>query len=122
MDVLNKIKGSTLAEVTVAMTIIAVISGIAMITFISIGTNSNFFIKSKAYLYLEQYIAQTESNIDTDDIAEYGNIVIEKHIETYQSHASLLQVSYSVYRKPHKYLFKKVVIVNKLEHEELNNQ
>lgn len=108
-----KVKASTLAEATVALVIVAIISGLALMTFISISNSSNNQLKVLALFELENIIAlthQEQSWLDED--YEKDNIIIEKTVQDYAQQKMLKEIIYKVSSQQGKLLFERKELIN----------
>ena len=91
MGGLIKLKSSSLFETLVAMTILVIISGIAMVAFINISRSSVTGEKIKARLYLYDVVEKTKEERNfTDNEYEWNGLMVEQSFTQYDSYSELL--------------------------------
>jgi type II secretory pathway pseudopilin PulG len=108
----SKLKGSTLIEVMVAMVIVIIIFGLAMMTFINIAKFSNNALKTEAYFNLQKVITETYVNKQfLDEDYEFENMVIRKSITPYPDCKDLRIILFSAYTAENKLIIEKKQVV-----------
>jgi hypothetical protein len=91
VDRLKKVKSSSLFETLVAMTILVVISGIAMVAFINISRSSVTGEKIKARLFLFELVEKTrQEGAYVDEEFEWDNLMVKKSFIKYEGNPDLL--------------------------------
>jgi len=118
----TKLKASTLAEVTVALTIIAIISGMAMMILVSISKTSNHQLKILAFIELEKIITEVKhSGEPENEDFESDNFIIEQNVSDYRKSINLKEVHYKVYSKQKKLLFERFELIELNTNKETEN-
>jgi competence protein ComGF len=81
----QKVKGSTLVEVLVAMVIIMTATGIGLAIYENLARDINDDLKIKAEIQLENMAAETKkSNALTEVIMDKEDMRLQRSIETYE--------------------------------------
>ncbi len=113
-----KIKGSTLIEVIVAMTILAISVTATFIIVSNYQHSGSTRLKNVARSHIERMVNESiqEKNY-LDETIELGYLKLEKKTETYQKQKNLLQISVEAFdRQERRVAYKKILI--KIENEE----
>jgi len=121
------LKASTLTEAIIAMVIIAIISGLALMTFISISSSNNSQLKILALYEIENIITQSHiEQIWDDEEFEIENILITRIVENYSNQRNLKSVSYKAITKQGKFLLerKELILIKKIQNSKIidNNE
>lgn len=94
----KKIAASTLIEVLIAMVIVIVIYGIAMMIFLNVQKSSNTALKTLALLELEKVVIETKKKFTfIDEEYKTENLEIKKKISVYQKCSELRELSFEVF-------------------------
>ncbi len=108
----NKIQGSTLVEVLVAMIIVVICLGIASIIILNISKSGSTGLKLFAEQYAEKIIEESKLNHEyEDEIYETEGIIIEKHVGLYKNLDGLLELTITVFNSDMKQLVQKKELV-----------
>lgn len=108
----NKVQGSTLIEVLVAMIIIVICLGIASIIILNISKSGNTGLKLFAEQYAEKVIEESKLNHEyLDEIYEIEGIIVEKRVELYKNLDGLFELTITVFNPDMKQLVQKKELV-----------
>lgn len=108
----DKVQGSTLIEVLVAMIIIVICLGIASIIILNISKSGNTGLKLLAEQYAEKVIENSKLNHEyQDENYETEGIIIEKRVELYKNLDGLLELTVTVFNSDMKQLVQKKVLI-----------
>jgi hypothetical protein len=113
--IFEKVRGSALLEVLVAITILMTVVVVGSIIFVNVTGSSFTGQKIKAGLIIDKYSLETQKNkaFFDEDIKE-ENIVIKKKVEKYNGSDNLLIISIQALDEGQKVLAEKreIVVVN----------
>jgi prepilin-type N-terminal cleavage/methylation domain-containing protein len=108
----DKVKGSTLIEVLVAMIILVICLGIATIIILNISKSGNTSLKLFAEQYAEQLIEQSKINCDYRNVTiETEGIIIEKQVKSYKNLDGIAELTITVFDTGMKQLVQKKELV-----------
>lgn len=91
-----RLKGTTLVETLAAMTLIAIVFGIAMMVYSNVTSNSGLYETSRAYPILQSMMEKTimEEDFSNNNISVEG-LLIRKEIEEYGSFGQVFHIRLS---------------------------
>jgi type II secretory pathway pseudopilin PulG len=111
-----KIKSSTLIETMVAMVILCLVMGTAMVVFIQATSSSISYNKVKAGFLIRNVMADTQKNqLFVDEELERDNIKILKTISSYGSTGTLVKVEIVAFNSEEKILATSYAILKQHE-------
>jgi len=96
-----KLKGSTLIEVLVALVIITVVSGIAVITYVRMLNYQDtpaLQLQQQLSIIAHEAVRQGEKPVD-QHYALPNDVVVEQHVSPYPSHPDLLLLQLDAYQE-----------------------
>lgn len=107
-----KLKGTTIVEVLISMTIIMVCSSLASLIYLNILKSQNSSEKLRAFFELKKIQEETikESRYINEEINE-GEFTIKKECSPYQSNKNLIQLQIKVMNVEKKELINQSIII-----------
>ncbi len=118
MNIRKKIKGSTLIEVLVGVTILSITLGASLMIFVNVTEMNNSNVKTQAYLKVNELAVETaEEKNFTENEYELGTFRIVKTVETYQENNELTKVVFKAFNLKEKLLVTKQQIFLTKAHE-----
>jgi len=110
----KKVKSSTLIEVLIAMVILLIVFGVAMLVFKNINTSYSPKLDLKAYLKLEETVQQTKDELTfIDEEFETDNMKVIKKVYDYSQGENLMVLDISVMNMNGRVLSERKEIVRK---------
>ena len=107
-----KLKGSTIVEVLVAMSVILVCSSLATLIYLNILKSQNSSEKLRAFLCMKKAREETLANERfINEEWEEGEFSIRKECRPYQSSKKLVQLTIKVSNKEQKELINQSILV-----------
>lgn len=110
---LNKLGGSTLVEVIVAMVIITMVISLTFNFYVKVNKSSNYLVKLKAHMISEEVICQCKIHKEfKDENYNFDNVIIQKIITPYENYDDLKRVEIIALSMDKKEFFRKTEIIS----------